>query len=48
MGKRKPPGPTTQPDALFDRIVTILEEARRNIVRAVNTGMVTAYWLIGR
>lgn len=37
-----------QPDALFDRIVTILEEARGRIVRAVNTGMVTAYWLIGR
>ena len=36
------------PDALFDRIVTILEEARGNVVRAVNTGMVTAYWLIGR
>ena len=33
---------------LFDRIVTILEEARGRVVRAVNTGMVTAYWLIGR
>lgn len=37
-----------EPDALFDRIVTILDEARGNVVRAVNTGMVTAYWLIGR
>lgn len=37
-----------QPDALFDRIVTILEEARGRVVRSVNTGMVTAYWLIGR
>jgi len=34
--------------ALFDRIVSILEEARGRVVRAVNTGMVTAYWLIGR
>jgi predicted nuclease of restriction endonuclease-like (RecB) superfamily len=41
-------GPAAGPDALFDRIVTILEEARGNVVRAVNTGMVTAYWLIGR
>jgi predicted nuclease of restriction endonuclease-like (RecB) superfamily len=40
--------PTKQPDTLFDRIVTILEEARGRVVRAVNTGMVTAYWLIGR
>lgn len=48
MGKRKPPAPATQPDVLFDRIVTILEEARGNVLRAVNTGMVTAYWLIGR
>ncbi|GMV92341.1 MAG: hypothetical protein AMXMBFR82_21190 [Candidatus Hydrogenedentota bacterium] len=37
-----------QPDPLFDRIVTILEEARGSVVRAVNTQMVTAYWLIGR
>jgi hypothetical protein len=33
---------------LFDRVVSILEQARGNVVRAVNTGMVTAYWLIGR
>jgi len=35
-------------DSLFDRIVSILEEARSNVVRAVNTNMVLAYWLIGR
>lgn len=35
-------------DALFDRIVSILEQARGNVVRAVNTNMVVAYWLIGR
>ncbi|MCA9434564.1 MAG: DUF1016 family protein [Candidatus Omnitrophica bacterium] len=33
---------------LFDRIVSILEQARGNVVRAVNTNMITAYWLIGR
>lgn len=36
------------PDALFDRVVSILEQARGNVVRAVNTNMVVAYWLIGR
>jgi len=35
-------------NSLFDRIVLILEQARGNVVRAVNTNMVTAYWLIGR
>ncbi|HOE64292.1 MAG TPA: PDDEXK nuclease domain-containing protein [Candidatus Sumerlaeota bacterium] len=35
-------------DALFDRIVSILEQARGNVARAVNTNMVLAYWLIGR
>jgi predicted nuclease of restriction endonuclease-like (RecB) superfamily len=35
-------------DSLFDRVVSILEEARSNVVRAVNTNMVLAYWLIGR
>lgn len=33
---------------LFDRVVSILEEARSNVVRAVNSNMVVAYWLIGR
>ncbi len=37
-----------KPDALFDRVVSILEQARGNVVRAVNTNMVLAYWLIGR
>lgn len=35
-------------DELFGRIVSILEQARENVVRAVNTNMVLAYWLIGR
>ncbi len=33
---------------LFDRVVSILEQARQNVVCAVNTNMVLAYWLIGR
>ncbi len=36
------------PDALFDRVVSILEQAQNHVVRAVNTNMVLAYWLIGR
>ncbi len=37
-----------KPDDLFERVVFILEQARGNVVRAVNTNMVLAYWLIGR
>ncbi|VGO22540.1 PDDEXK nuclease domain-containing protein [Pontiella sulfatireligans] len=33
---------------LFGRVAAILEQARNNVVRAVNSNMVTAYWLIGR
>ncbi len=33
---------------LFERVTSILEEARKNVVRAVNSNMVIAYWLIGR
>jgi predicted nuclease of restriction endonuclease-like (RecB) superfamily len=35
-------------DKLFNRVVAILDQARNNVVRAVNTNMVVAYWLIGR
>ena len=35
-------------DQLFDRIVSILEQARANVARSVNTNTVLAYWLIGR
>lgn len=48
MSKPKGKVPAVKPDALFDRIVTILEQARGNVVRAVNANMVLAYWLIGR
>ena len=33
---------------MFVRVVSILETARTNVVRSVNSEMVTAYWLIGR
>ncbi|MBM4348819.1 MAG: DUF1016 domain-containing protein [Deltaproteobacteria bacterium] len=33
---------------LFARIIAILEQARSNVVRAVNSNTVVAYWLIGR
>jgi predicted nuclease of restriction endonuclease-like (RecB) superfamily len=33
---------------LFDRVATIIEQARGHVVRAVNTSMVLAYWCIGR
>lgn len=34
--------------SLMDRVVSILEQARANVARAVNSNMVIAYWLIGR
>ena len=34
--------------SVYDRIRTIIENARGNVVRAVNTEMVTAYWRIGK
>ena len=33
---------------LMDRVVSILDQARANVARAVNSNMVIAYWLIGR
>lgn len=48
MSKPKDKASSVKPDPLFDRIVSILEQARGNVVRAVNTNMVLAYWLIGR
>ena len=34
--------------SLMDRVVSILEQARANVARSVNSNMVIAYWLIGR
>ena len=48
MSKPKGKAPAAKPDALFDRVASILDQARKNVVRAVNTNMVLAYWLIGR
>ncbi len=38
----------TMNKSLFNRVVSILEEARSNVLRLVNSSMVVAYWLIGR
>ncbi|MFZ2631812.1 MAG: PDDEXK nuclease domain-containing protein [Desulfosalsimonadaceae bacterium] len=35
-------------DWLFERVVTILEQARSKVVYSVNSAMILAYWLIGR
>ncbi|MBI5141306.1 MAG: DUF1016 domain-containing protein [Nitrospirae bacterium] len=35
-------------DSLFHRVASILDQARGNVVRSVNSNMVLAYWLIGR
>ncbi len=35
-------------EPVFNRIVTILEEARKNVVLSVNFNMVVSYWLVGR
>ena len=40
--------PAKRPPRLFDRVASILEDARASVVRTVNTRMVIAYWLIGR
>jgi hypothetical protein len=35
-------------DSLFQRVASILEQARGRVLRSVNANMVLAYWLIGR
>lgn len=40
--------PPEKSNLLFNRIASILEEARSKVVRAVNSNMVVTYWLIGR
>ncbi len=37
-----------QPQDIYERIHKIIENARANIARVVNTEMVMAYWHIGR
>jgi predicted nuclease of restriction endonuclease-like (RecB) superfamily len=50
---KAPPGVTVVSkrggaDSLFDRIVSILEEARARVVREVDTQTIAAYWLMGK
>ena len=33
---------------LFERVASILEQAKSNVVQVVNSNMVLAYWSIGR
>jgi predicted nuclease of restriction endonuclease-like (RecB) superfamily len=49
-GKMKEEHRISQPAVgdLFERVVVILDQARSNVARSVNTNMVLAYWLIGR
>ena len=35
-------------NSLFDRVVSILEQAKANVVRSVNSNMTLAYWHIGQ
>jgi type III restriction enzyme len=44
---QRPIEPAMQGD-LMARVATILDQARTNVLRAVNSNMVIAYWLIGR
>ena len=39
---------TDSANSLFDRVVSILEQARANVVRSVNSNMTFAYWHIGQ
>lgn len=48
MSKKQNSNDVVPVGSLFDRVAAILEQARGNVVRAVNTNMVQAYWLIGR
>lgn len=48
MSKSRRSLPVTKLEGLFGRGGSILDQTRGNVVRAVNTNMVLAYWLIGR
>ena len=43
MSKPKQNISVEHPDALFTRVVSILEQAQGNVVRAVNTNMVLCF-----
>jgi hypothetical protein len=40
--------PALKTSAFFDRVAAILDRARSNVVQAVNSEMIIAYWLIGQ
>ncbi len=42
------PGAAREVQPLIERVVAILEEARSQVVRTVNSTMVLAYWQVGR
>ncbi len=48
MSGKGEPDVVAHDDELFARVAAILDKARGNVVRAVNSNMVLAYWLIGR
>jgi predicted nuclease of restriction endonuclease-like (RecB) superfamily len=48
MTVNDPPTGNTDASVLFERVVSIIEEGRKNTVRAVNFNVVLSYWLIGR
>ena len=48
MNKKTAVAKRTTKSDLFSRVVSILEQARTNVVRTVNTQMTLAYWHIGR
>ena len=48
MGRSKKGLTNIDDSHLFDKVVDILEQARGNVVKSVNTNMVVAYWYIGR
>jgi DUF1016 N-terminal domain len=45
---RIPTRPVEVPPTVFQRVQSILEQARAQVARSINTEMVRAYWLIGR
>lgn len=48
MSEQENNGDIRSGENLFDRVVSILEQAQGNVARSVNSNMVQAYWLIGR
>lgn len=48
LKKSKPAKPDTESPGIYGRIRKIIEDARGNIARTINTEMATAYWQIGK